>query len=176
MVAGRKPALAVENFLAPLRRAISCVTDAVINVGGGYHEGKEHALALAGGKPVPLAGACGLSIVVVQRYKVVEAEGRRGPWKVHTLEYAYSLHNSNGPLMAYHWHPSHTIDFPHLHLYQAEVSKCHLPTNRVSLEEVLRMAIIDLGAKPIRDDWEDILKASQDAHEQWRTWPTVTST
>ncbi len=175
-MAGRRPALAVENYLEPLRRAVSCVTDAVINVGGGYHAGKQHVLVLAKGKPVPLAGDCGLSLVVVQKYEVVGATGQRGPWKVHTLEYAYTLHNSNGPLIAYHWHPSHTVDVPHLHHYQGPLSKCHFPTNRVSLEEVLRFAITDLGAKPIRDDWEDVLRTGQDAHEQWRTWPTPTPT
>jgi hypothetical protein len=33
------------------------------------------------------------------------------------------------------------------------------------------MAIADLGIQPIRDDWEDVLQATQAAYEQWRTWP-----
>jgi len=173
-VAGRQPSLAFDKYVEPLQRTVSCVTDAVFSHGG-YSAGKAHALTLARGVPVPLAGKRGLSIVVSQNYEIVQVQDKvRGPWKIHTLEYIYTLRNSDGPLLAYHWHPTRRVVTPHLHLYQSEFPKCHFPTGRMSLEEVLRMTIEDLEVKPIRKDWEAVLRVCQDAHEQYRTWPTST--
>ena len=66
-------------------------------------------------------------------------------------------------LLVYHWHPerrSH-IAVPHLHLPAANpmipgASSVHFPSGRVSLNEVIRLAI-DLGARPGRRDWERAL-------------------
>jgi hypothetical protein len=173
-VAGRTPAEAVANYLAPLQRAVSCVTDLILNIGGGYRAGKQHSVLLGDGTPVRLAGKRGLSIIIAQRYEIVEATGRRGPWKVHTQGYTYHVRNSRGDLLAYHWHPTYRVKGPHLHMFQSEISKCHLPTNRVSLEEVLRTVIVDLGAQPIREDWDSVLKAGQEIFEKFQTWPRFT--
>lgn len=55
------------------------------------------------------------------------------------------------------------MDFPHLHLGAGSgvsregLQKAHIPTGRVELEDVLLMAIRELGVRPRRDDWQEIL-------------------
>lgn len=180
-MAGRTPALAVASFTGPLQRSLSCVTDAVLDVGGGYHPaGGPHAATLAGGLPVPLAGGENLSLVVALQYRIVEESGASGAWKVSISAYAYRLLDPDeAELLAYHWHPSgrSAMTFPHLHLGSAGVGpggallRAHLPTGRVALEEVIRLAIVDLGAQPRRADWSEVLVESQKIFERWRTWP-----
>jgi hypothetical protein len=41
----------------------------------------------------------------------------------------------------------------------------------VSIEEVLRLAITELGVEPLRDDWREVLERTQGSYETWRTWP-----
>jgi len=177
-VAGRTPAEAVTNFLEPFQRALSCVTDEIPTVSGGYHPSSApHALTIGRGSPVSLIGAA-LRLSVLHNYRVVE-DPTRGPWKVQTTAYYYSLDNDEGTeIIAYHWHPQEQFRLatPHLHLSAgAEVGRdalasAHLPTGRVALEEVLRLAIVDLGAKPNREDWAAVLESTQSAYVQWRTW------
>lgn len=52
-----------------------------------------------------------------------------------------------------------------------ELARAHLPTGRVSIEEVLRMAITKLGVEPLREDGKEFLDRTQQAYEAWRTWP-----
>jgi hypothetical protein len=47
----------------------------------------------------------------------------------------------------------------------------HVPTGRIALEELLRMAIAEFGARPRRKDWEQVLERTQAGYEDWRTWP-----
>lgn len=179
-MAGRTPASAVEAFVRPLQRAISCITDAVLDVGGGYHpSGGPHVATLAGGLPVPLRGA-NVSLVVALHYRIVEDSGARGPWKVRIDAYAYQLVNREElEILSYHWHPSgrSVVTWPHLHLGQAGIGRdgtllgAHMPTGRVALEEVIRLAVVDLGVEPRRPDWSDVISESQEAFEEWRTWP-----
>ena len=179
-MAGRTAAEAVHNFLDPLRKAISCVTPAVLDVAGGYHpRPAPHVLTLAQGDPVRLSADPPILLSVTQHYRVVEYEGARGPWKVSTVGYYYVL---SGPdereVIAYQWHPvgRSPVTFPHLHLGfgaaigYPQLADAHLPTGRVPLEQVLRLAINDFGVQPLRDDWRDVLDTTQAAPEEWRTW------
>ena len=180
-MAGRTPAEAVEAFLAPLRLAVSCVTPAVLNVSGGYHAtDRPHALVLGNGDPVKLAGESRLSLSLRQNYRIVEFEGPRGPWKVQTVAYAYRLDAPAGELIAYHWHPQglSTVTSPHLHLGAgaelgfALLQGAHVPTGRIAIEDLLRLAIGELAVQPLRDDWREVLEGAQAGYEAWRTWPT----
>ena len=73
-------------------------------------------------------------------------------------------------IIAYHWHPNAPgeVTFPHVHLgYAVKVedeamAKAHLPTGRVALEDVLRLAIRELGVRPLRTDWQEVLDATQE--------------
>jgi hypothetical protein len=181
-LAGRTPAEAVGAFLAPLQQAIDCLTPTVLNVSGGYYVAdRPHALTLGDGDPIPLAGEHHLSLSVAQNDVLVESKGARGPWKVHITAYLYELRRGDAELLVYHWHPSgvspHTR--PHLHIGPAAepgfapLQGAHLPTGRIALEEMLRMAIVEFGARPRRTDWERVLERTQSGYEDWRTWPTT---
>jgi len=170
---GRTPAEAVAAFVTPLQRAISCVTDAVLTVGGGYTPGDVHALSLAQGEPVQLNRDPPLALRAIQHYRIVEAADARGPWKAQTVAYWYAIETlDEREVLAYHWHPNSrsATTAPHLHLGPAaqvgfeRLSDSHLPTGRIALEDVLRLAIRDLGVRARRNDWEETLDLAQDAY------------
>jgi hypothetical protein len=80
--------------------------------------------------------------------------------------YQYALYDADDrEILAYHWHPegSSHVTAPHLHLGAgAEVGRRDLasalpPTGQITLEDVLRFAITDLGVRPLRRDWSEIL-------------------
>jgi hypothetical protein len=47
----------------------------------------------------------------------------------------------------------------------ADLGRAHLPTGRIGLEHVLRLAIRDLGVEARRDDWREVLDEAQEANE-----------
>jgi hypothetical protein len=80
-LSGSSPAAAVNAFVAPLQRAVACVSAALLDVSGGYHVADApHALMLADGDAVPLRGSGDLSLWIQQNYRVVELEGGRRAW------------------------------------------------------------------------------------------------
>lgn len=172
------PQDAVNNFLAPLQKALSCVTKSVFDVQGGYKPTeKPHVLLLNRGDGIHLTGTQ-LRLNITQQYQVVERAGEAGPWKVNTLAYRYRIEEgASGELIAFHWHPgSPAIDFPHIHIGPAArpenklLQSMHIPSGRVAIEACLRMLIEEMGVKPLRQDWEQILETTQGAFEQWKTW------
>jgi hypothetical protein len=174
-MAGRTPHEAIQNYLRPLQLALSCVTSAVLV----QHSGDPNVLTLPGGNAARLGGESKLMLRFVQHYGVVEAAGERGPWKASIEQYAYALEDRESrELLAYHWHPATTarIAWPHLHMGPAAgvrdelLQRAHLPTGRVSFEDFLSLVIRDLGVKPRRRDWEQVLRQTQRAFERYRTW------
>ena len=167
-MAGDTPAEAVRSLVDRVQRAISCLTRAVVDVRGGYWPSDEpHALTLGAGDPVPIQAAQGLHLSVRLRYRVIQAEPPRGPWQTTTVAYEYRLSDRDDrEIVAYHWHPegmSH-VTTPHLHLGPAAevgwrpLARAHLPTGRIALEEVLRLAIEAFGARALRPDWDAVLR------------------
>jgi len=173
-VAGRTEAEAVQNFLDPLQRALSCVTTEVVDVKGGYYASPApHVLTLSN-QPARLGRDRRFAVKVVQQYRVVEDATSRGPWTVATVAYYYTIEEANGPeLLGFHFHPHERspVTTPHLHVYAAtgvsrhNLEKTHIPTSRVSLVSVLRYAIEELGVRPLRSDWTDVLAASEAASD-----------
>jgi hypothetical protein len=180
-MAGKTPPEAVHNFLTPLQRALSCVSQEILTVRGGYHpSASPHALTL-GNSPAMLGGDRRFALKVIQHYRIIEHEGARGPWKVRTVAYYYTVGEAGEhgrEMFAYHWHPSErtAITYPHFHLYQGagpmreDVRKAHFPTGRIAFEDVLRLLITQFGVLPFRDDWEAILDQTQTGFEDWQTW------
>lgn len=181
-MAGKTPAEAVQNFLDPLSQALSCVTRAILLVGAGYYVADEpHALALSE-DPAPLGRDRRYALKLIQHYRIVPAEGQRGPWKVETVAYYYTVIEADAPhrdIFGYHWHPQgrSPITYPHLHLHSGadvgapRMADAHFPTGRIAVEQVLRLLIKEFDVTPLRDDWETILQETQERFEEWRTWP-----
>jgi hypothetical protein len=130
--------------------------------------------------PVELGGGLGLSIKVFQQYRVIEKPAAYEPWQVSTAAYYYTLLESDteAEILSYQWHPSvpNSVTFPHLHLGHGagigrpEFYGAHLPTGRVTLEDVVRLLIEHFGIPPARDDWEDALAMSRAEFDADRTW------
>jgi hypothetical protein len=104
---------------------------------------------------------------------IIPGEGIREPWKTSTRGYLYGLDDDQGrEIIGFHWHPAgrSAETAPRFHLGAgARVGRpeltvdAHLPSGRVSVEEMLRMAITVFEVKPIRPNWEEVLDASQRA-------------
>lgn len=118
-------------------------------------------------------------LAVAHQYRIIEDDPTtRGPWRVRSVGYSYILHGEEGKeLFAYQWHPNSPspVRTPHVHIGTAlgltdpVLPKLHMPTGRVSLEQVIRLAV-ELGAEPIRSDWEEVLRKSEESFIQWRSW------
>ena len=108
------------------------------------------------------------------RFNIRQAKGKRGPWKVSTSAYYYGIKDGEGrEILAYHWHPGIGSTYPHLHFHSGTgklLTKAHIPTRRISLEEVLRFTIEELGVKPLRSNWKEILALTQKRYESFRSW------
>lgn len=173
-MAGKTPRDAVQNYLAPLQRAISCVSPAVIQHGGQVYDVHAGPYALLVGE----AGKCKLkrdpplTLDLRMQYRIVEASGDRGPFKVTTTAYMYIVDDHHGhEVFSYHWQPDEpTTRFPHLHVGHPPMKKAHFPTGRIALEEVLRLLITGFGVRPSRQDWSQILTSTQRQFTTWRTW------
>jgi hypothetical protein len=180
-VAGATPRKAVENFVRPLQDALACVTNLRVDLQGRYELGETYALTVNRGELVQLTrvvqGHIGIGIRISQNYRIVEADGDRGPYKVRTTAYMYSVEDDNGhEVFGYHWHPESRIKYPHLHLEHgahlglADLHRAHFPTGRVSVEEFLRLVIEAFRVEPRREDWRAVIQRSQDIFRKWQTW------
>lgn len=177
-MAGRTSAEAVQNYLDPLRKALSCVTKEVLQVGGGYTPSDNpHSLVLGRGLPVPLDGTAALKLTVSQQYSVADMGGKDEGWKVSTAAYQYVIEDTDArEILAFHWHPFSGVVEPHVHLGSGakvgrkELQKTHIPTSRISVERVIRFAIDEFAITPLRPDWSQVLSDTEAMFEKYRTW------
>lgn len=141
-----------------------------------------HALLLNNGRPTVLRTSTGrgrLLLDVKMQYRLVEEPGPRGPWRVRTAAYQYRIETENGQeVISFHWHPRtpSPTTYPHVHIGSVALQpngvldhKDHVPTGRVALQAVVRHAV-ELGAHPIRDDWEERLMSTQDEFLKESSW------
>jgi hypothetical protein len=52
----------------------------------------------------------------------------------------------------------------------ADLSRKHFPTGRVSIEALIQFLIRDYDVKPLRDNWEEILAGNRKLFEKYRSW------
>lgn len=187
----REPALtpeaAKERYLRFLQPPLSCVADTEW-VDGPPPRSPTGALAVTTRSPhVRLTRQRGLSSAVLeatQRFEIVPDERFESEWKVSTKAYAYvvSIATRREPdpveVFAWHWHPSRTPQraYPHLHvrsehrLLGLALKNLHIPTGRVSFEEVVRFLIDELRVVPVRDDWQEVIGETETRFREYRTW------
>jgi hypothetical protein len=180
-VAGATPRKAVENFIRPLQDVLACVSNLRIDRQGQYDLGETYGLTVNGGAPVPLSCAAtggNVAIRISQNYRIVEeAEADRGPYRVKTTAYMYSVEDANShEIFGFHWHPDSRVKFPHLHLeHGAQIGlrslhRAHFPTGRISVEDFLRLVIETFQVEPRRTDWRARIQRTHDAFKQYQTW------
>jgi len=179
-LAGANPRQAVENFVRPLQRALSCLTDQRIDHQGGYNLGTDYVLTLKRGDAVRLRDRDNrrqYDLRITQNYRIIEAEGDRGPYKTTTTAYMYTIGDAGGhEIFGYHWHPNTGIRFPHLHLEHGAniglqiLHRAHFPTGRMSIEDFLEFVIDTFKLDTRRPRWRATLKQSHEAFKKWQTW------
>lgn len=127
-----------------------------------------------------MPGPAKLLLRVSMHYEVIETgKRRRQRWRVTTRSYMFHVEReSREEVLAYHWHPTTSaIDSPHLHLGRSQLAyggvftaKSHLPTDRISLEEVVRYCITELEVEPQRNDWKEVLDDAEVRFKLHRSW------
>lgn len=184
-MAGESTYEAVSNFIAPLQRTASCVTNEVLRYQGRYQSDVQYALVLGDGSAIRLkrvdVTAPLLYLSFTMWYRVVKVNHNRGPWKVTVDGYEYGLDDDQGrEVIAYHWHPGHGwANFPHMHIEagcdigRKELIGIHLPTERIAFEDIVWVALHELAVEPWRSDWEEVLGASRALFRRYQTWPDL---
>jgi len=87
-VPGATPKEAVEAFLRPWRRVISCVTRSILNVRGGYHpREKPHTVFIGDALPIALPGPARLKLRVTHHNRILRVPDQRDAWKISTAGY-----------------------------------------------------------------------------------------
>ena len=139
-------------------------------------DGPAHVLYVNRGERIELGGPYRLSLRIGMGYRIVRAEGARGPWKITTTAYGYALDDRDGrEVLAYHWQPALRPPYPHLHLgggagVNALVQRKHLPTGRDAREAVVRLLVEEFEVPPLRRDWRSVLRRGEQRFTAWRTW------
>jgi hypothetical protein len=176
-MAGRTPSEAVKAFTAPIQRALTCFADGRVIVDS-YKPDNEGVLQFNDADDVRLNGQGRVCLYVSLRYRIVKLEDPpdpREPWKTTTTGWAHHLGRIQRgkvvPIAQFHWHPQDTPDkpYPHVHV-PADADRLHIPTGRVLVEDVLKLAI-ESGATP-RDQakWDDILQTNVENFAKGATW------
>lgn len=162
--ASKTPAEAVEHYRGRTVRLLSCVTSVHVVVRAFRLSDAPHELELA--DTAKMRGGP-LSIDVAEEYEVRQD---RDGWRVEILGYLYAIGYEGRELVAYHWHPrgKSSVTRPHMHVgVNVQVGdrwlgKVHLPTGAVGLEQVVALAIVELGVEPLREDWERLIAEAAD--------------
>lgn len=165
MTTGRTPAEAVSKYQSGIQRLLSCVSNSVVSVAGGYYPSPiPHSLIANSGL---LRGPSRLTLTLEQYYRIAEPiSSRASRWQVEIVGYDYAVYDSDErEVLLYHWHPhgGSAVASPHLHLGNGaqvgrrEVRDAHLPTGHILLSDLLRLLIVEMGVQPRRQDWDTIV-------------------
>jgi hypothetical protein len=169
-LAARTPHAAVTAFSEAIQQAVSCITIARFQPEGYRPNEKPYSGSLGHGRPVPVGSDEEITLKAVLRYRIVPDTGPVGGWTVRIVSYFYAIADSGGrEFVAYQWDPfgRSPVTWPHMHLGSAlgqvprSFVRAHLPTGLVTLQDVIRVAIADLGVPPRRLDWETVLETTR---------------
>jgi hypothetical protein len=119
-----------------------------------------------------------LYLALSQEFHIARDSRFPGEWKVVTDAYAYSLsltEDLSEEFILWHWHPASGAMLPHLHLVVKHprlggLRKLHVPSGRVSIEEVIGLLIRELSVQAARDDWAEVLADTEARFRHYRTW------
>lgn len=172
---------ALNRYKEVLQRSLGCVTRAIW-VAGSVPAERDVYFLQPSELPLRLPRSTGgyIYLWAAQRFAYEKSGRFVGEWKVRTLQYMYTVgagpNQATDAICAWHWHPE-VRDDCHLHIYQEDgilgpLNRLHVPTSRVSFEQVLTFAILDLGVQG-RAGWEEVMKDSERRFGEYRTWPTT---
>jgi len=164
-----------ERYVHSLQVALSCVSSAVwITAPRLRGQADDLALALTD-DPVALRVPRGprLYLSAGQYCRFVADDRFPGEWTVRTGGYLYSVRftpDPTGECLAWHWHPATRAD-RHLHVTAqhpqgGDLSRLHVPTGWTTFEQMVGFLITELGVRPLRADWSQLLDSLEGGSDQ----------
>jgi hypothetical protein len=163
-----------------MQRSLHCVSDAIWIPGKPPLEQSEMALTTSQ-FPVELQDKQGRSLYLFasQAFHFERRAKLLSDWKVSSDQYIYNVRSSGdgdpaSQLIEWHWHPDIRPEC-HIHVNGAlpggfHLGGAHLPSGRVSFEQVLLFLLRELDVVPRQADWGATLQANHDLHAAYRTW------
>ncbi len=187
-MAGRNPQEAVRNALNPMERAVGCIARQPLTLLSRppHRLGSILVATIGSASPVKFKTRFGyLWITIVNSMRIVEAEAERGPYRMSTVSYVYSIaedQNADQEILTYHWDRDAVLplrNYPHAHvgacalneLYRTKprsMQKLHIRTDRISIEGFVYMLITEFGVKPIRSNWRPFLESGHQEFHRYR--------
>ena len=181
-VPARNDAQARDRYLRFLQRSLSCISPTIWLTSERLIGTGAFALTTAI-DPIRLVAAEGNDLFFsATQYFHFEDSGRyAGERKVRTDGYAYRLRTAEdraGELIQWHWHPQvGGRSDCHLHVGAMHgdrpLRRLHIPTGRISFEEVILFLFDEFGIAANRPDHEDVLADSRQRFEAFRSWPSI---
>lgn len=130
---------------------------------------------------VPLRGSSWFLSLKQEFQAIPERQG----YRLHVLQYAYRLQQTSSvveeaEVRFEYVSPLAQSDFPynrhHVQFHRDSrsassdfsLSKFHIPTGGVTLAQVTRFLIADVGVPPLTGQWEEELQASEERMREWR--------
>ena len=167
---GRNEQEAWRAFTRPVEQTVGCVDLSARLIERSFRDTGIWLLSSTG-PGVRLTSS--LRLVFTFQLVPVEVDGQ---WRMTTRKYDYSIVKGRTAelVFGWHWHPRSRrspITYPHLHVPSASMYPTrHIPTGRVSIEDVIAFAIRELGAVPTDDGAMGRLQANAEVHRQFRSW------
>lgn len=177
---GRNAKEARQDFLAPIERTLKCLTFAhrFTMREPASADSTRFAMVLNGGEPAVLRASDGPSfdLYVAMALDLVPFE--EGQVRLSTRRYIYEIQVAHAQgkreqLVRWHWHPEGRSRYvhPHLHLPEgAPYSKVHVPSGRITFEDVVEFMICELRVEPTHESWQSALDEVRQRHVQYRSW------
>jgi hypothetical protein len=187
---GSSPDEAFQHFARPIQAALHCVTPAKLGRPRLVLD-ELQVLTFQHGTPVELRRRDAGSRIFLDttlHYRLVEVhdpDDVRGPFHASTGGYMFTIRDKRKQeIISFHWDPRdpNSRRYPHLHIgatvldaenpvFGDSFSRLHIPTGRVTVEDVVRFLIEELKVIPLQSDWHDTLMASKEIHVMYRSWP-----
>jgi len=179
------PVLAFRQFRDPLNGLLHrTVTQRPLVLIVSKSEGHEAALHFRDPKlPIPTAVPVGPWYLALSQVVRVD-EAKSNDFVLWTVSYRYAIqHDSSAttePIIRYefvstHVDPELSYCRNHVHLHPKfngvvdgiAPSDLHLPTGWITIESVLRFLITEMQVPPLSENWQDVLRESEEQFETW---------
>jgi hypothetical protein len=164
-----------------MQRSLHCISPAIW-IPGKPPLGGESEMALTTSEfPVALQDIHGqpLYLFASQAFHFERRPQLRTDWKVASDEYIYNVRSAAdrdpaSQMIEWHWHPQVRPEC-HAHVNGPlpggfHLSGAHLPTGRVSFEQVLIFLLDELEIVSRQPEWRETLTSNHALHAAYRTW------
>lgn len=191
---GRTPQAALAEYLEPTRRALQCIAQgrfSLLERTERLLSGVTLAVTLNAMNSSPLKSRHGINLVAGQRLEIYETGSefaqQRYAVRINAYVYGFTRPGQSGEeveILHFHWDrvPSPGNPYPpgHLHIGQGLLAQptftrrgdfhhAHIPTGQVSIESVIRFAIVELDVAPLDQNWAVVLSESEAQTSLFRT-------